>query len=80
MPTNRNNQRLALLVRIASSATLHLIVGSSERGLVFFACERAPLLTLQSHGLPSRCPVCSNQNPLRKGCVDNALNLLGPQA
>jgi hypothetical protein len=80
MPTNHNNQRLAVLVRNASSATLHLIFGNSERGMVFFACERAPLWTLQSYGLPSRCPVCSNQNPLkRKCCADDALNLRGPQ-
>jgi len=66
MPTINNNQRLAVLVKNAPSTTLHLLVANSEkRGTVFFACEQAPLMTLQSHGLPSRCPVCSNQNPLR---------------
>jgi ssDNA-binding Zn-finger/Zn-ribbon topoisomerase 1 len=44
--------------------TLHLIVGNSKAGGVFFACEQAPLMTFQSHGLPSRCPVCNSQNPL----------------
>ena len=65
MPTIGDNQRLAVLVKNAPSTPLHLIVGKSKRGMVFFGCEQAPLMTLQSHGLPSRCPVCSNQNPLR---------------
>jgi len=45
MPTIDNNQRLAALVKNAPSTTLHLIVGSGERGMVFFACEQAPLMT-----------------------------------
>jgi hypothetical protein len=65
MPTIDNNRRLAVLVNNVPSATLHLIAGSGERGMVFFACEQAPLMTFQSNGLPSRCPVCSSQNPLR---------------
>lgn len=70
MPTIDNKQRLAVLVKNAPCATLHLIAGSGERGLVFFACEQAPLMTFQSYGLPSRCPVCSSQNPLRGGGHD----------
>jgi hypothetical protein len=65
MPTIDNNQRLAVLVKNAPCDTLHLIVGNSKIGTVFFACEQAPLMTFQSHGLPSRCPVCNRQNPLR---------------
>ena len=65
MMTIDNNQRLAVLVKNASSTTLHLLVGNSEkRGTVFFACEQAPLMTFQSYGLPSRCPVCGNHKPL----------------
>jgi hypothetical protein len=64
MPTSDNNQRVSVLVKNAPSATLHLIVGNTERGTVFFACEQAPLMTFQNHGLPSRCPICSSQNPL----------------
>jgi len=44
--------------------TLHLIVGNSNAGGVSFVCEQAPLITFQSHGLPSRCPVCTAQDPL----------------
>ena len=70
MPIVDNNQRLAVLVKNAPCVTLHLIAGGGERGMVFFACEQAPLMTFQSHGLPSRCPVCSSQNPLRGAAHD----------
>jgi hypothetical protein len=80
MPTLDNKQRLAVLVKNAPSTTLHLIVGK-RGGILFFACEQAAVLTFQSHGLPSRCPVCSDQNPLRgKRCANDAKDLLGPQA
>jgi hypothetical protein len=42
MPTINNNQRLAVLVKNTPSTTLHLIVGSGKRGMVFFACEQRP--------------------------------------
>ena len=58
------NQRLAVIVKHAPSTTLHLIVGSSERGMVFFACERAPLMTFQSYGFVKRCPICQQENPI----------------
>jgi hypothetical protein len=64
MPTIDNNQRLAVIVKNAPSTTLHLIVGSSERGMVFFACEQAPLMTFQSYGFVNRCPICQQENPL----------------
>ncbi len=65
MTTIDNRHRLTLLVDNRPSATLHLIVGNNQRGMVFFACEQAPLLTFKSHGLPVRCPICCAQNPLR---------------
>lgn len=65
MPTNDNDQRLAVLVKNAPSARLHLIVGKSERGTVFFACEQSALMTLQSYGFPKRCPICQQENPIR---------------
>ena len=65
MTTIDNNQRLTLLVKNTPSTTLHLIVGSNEREMVFFACEQAPLMTFKSHGLPARCPICCTQNPLK---------------
>jgi len=66
-----NNLRLPVLVKSTTSTTFHLVVGNSEGGMLFFACEQAPLMTLQSYDLPSRCPVCSDQNPLRGEADDN---------
>jgi hypothetical protein len=65
MTTSVNNQRLTLLVESSPSATLHLLVSKNDRGMIFFACELAPLSTFQSHGLPARCPICSSSNPLQ---------------
>jgi hypothetical protein len=58
-----SNQRSGVLAKNVSRV-LHLIVDSGERGMVFFACEQAPLMTFQSYGLPAHCPVCRGQNPL----------------
>lgn len=66
MPTINDNQRQAVLVKKAASAALHLIVGNSKSEMVFFVCEQSPLMTFQNQGLPSRCPVCGIQNPLRR--------------
>jgi hypothetical protein len=71
MPPIDNNQRMAVLVKNTPSKTLHLFVGRGDRGMVFFGCEQAPLMTFQNHGLPSRCPVCSIPNPLRGEANDN---------
>jgi hypothetical protein len=71
MPTFDNSRRLTVLVENAPTKTLHLFVGSSERGMRSFACEQAPLTTLQNYGLPSRCPVCGVQNPLGGKANDN---------
>ena len=71
MSTIDNKLRLAVLVKNAPSTRLHLIVGNIETGMVFFACEQGPLTTFHSHGLPSRCPVCGVQNPLRGEANDN---------
>jgi len=64
MQTKIEAERLTVLIREAHGATLHLIVGSNERGMVFFCCEHAPLLTFQSKGLFARCPICGMKNPL----------------
>ena len=71
MPTIDNKLRLAVLVKNAPSTRLHLIVGSNDRGMVFFCCEQSPMLTLQAYGLPARCPICGKENPLRGEAHDN---------
>jgi hypothetical protein len=48
-----------------STATFHFVASENrKRGLVAFVCERQPLMTFQSNGLPAHCPVCGTQNPL----------------
>jgi hypothetical protein len=65
-----NNQRLTLLVENSPSTMLHLLVGNNDRGMMFFACEQAPLLAFKNHGLPARCPICSMKNPLSRALND----------
>jgi hypothetical protein len=65
MTTIDNHHRLTHLVKDSPGRTLHLIVDNNQRGIVFFACEQAPLVTFKSHGLPARCPICCTQNPLK---------------
>jgi hypothetical protein len=35
-----------------------------DRNRYAFVCESQPFHTLTSHGLPKRCPLCSQQNPI----------------
>jgi hypothetical protein len=51
--------------------TLHF-VGSldQKRELYRFVCESQPLMTLTSHGLPKRCPLCGQNYPIRSGRRD----------
>jgi len=67
MQVTKGIRRQAVLVRSARNETIHLIAGSNHRGLVFFCCAHEPLLTLKSHGLPARCPICQQSNPITSG-------------
>lgn len=53
MRTTDNGERLAVHVRKAPNAMLHLNLGSNGQGMVYFACEQTPLMTFQSYGLPT---------------------------
>jgi hypothetical protein len=64
MPTIGSNQPLTMLVKKVTSITIHLILRTSEKGMLFFACEQAPLMTFQSFGSPQRCPICRQENPI----------------
>lgn len=33
--------------------------------MLSFYCEGQPLATIRSFGLPTRCPICQQVNPLR---------------
>jgi hypothetical protein len=51
--------------------TLHCIASfDRKRGLYAFFCECQPLMTLLNHGLPTRCPICGAENPLREETHD----------
>jgi hypothetical protein len=48
-----------------STQALHLVASlNHKRQLYAFFCERQPLVTIWSHGLPVRCPFCRAENPL----------------
>lgn len=54
MATIDDNRRLAVLVKNDPNKSLHLTFANRERRMVFFACEKAPLWTMQTYGLPAR--------------------------
>ena len=44
---------------------LHFVASvQQDRNQYVFVCEAQPLLTVTSHGLPKRCPLCSQDDPL----------------
>jgi hypothetical protein len=54
-----------------SSQRLHFTARVDEnRGLYRFVCESQPLMTLTSHGIPKRCPLCGQNYPIRSGRRD----------
>jgi len=63
--TKTDSRCLGIYATKAPRPRLHLIADINCKGMLFFACEQAPLLTFQSYGLPSRCPVCGVLNPFR---------------
>lgn len=63
MTAKNCGQRPVTIVKTTSTQTLHLITGGATRGMVTFVCEHS-VMTFQSHGLPTRCPVCGIRNPL----------------
>jgi len=47
-----------------SAQSFHFIASVPQsRNRYAFVCEAKPLLTLTSHGLPTRCPLCGLENP-----------------
>ena len=49
----------------ASTQYLHFVASvRKDRNQFAFACESQPLLTVTSYGLPKRCPLCRQQNPI----------------
>jgi hypothetical protein len=66
------------------TGALHcMLTMNVKRELVAFMCERQPLLTFWSSGIPARCPVCRLKNPLGESvmiiCKDSRGNVIGYQ-
>jgi hypothetical protein len=48
-----------------STQYLHFIAGVQQCGNRYaFVCESQPLLTVNSHALPKRCPFCRQDDPI----------------
>ena len=48
-----------------STQYLHFVASvRQDRNLYVFVCESQPLLTLMTHGLPKRCPLCRQGDPI----------------
>jgi len=48
-----------------STQYLHFLASVKEnRDAYAFVCESQPLLTVNSHGLPERCPLCRQDDPI----------------
>lgn len=76
MEEGRRSESNARETRRCSQA-LHFTAHLDERrGLYRFVCDSQPLMTLTSHGLPKRCPLCGKHYPV-KG--EGQLNMRGEQ-
>ena len=48
-----------------STQYLHFVADvRQDRNQYAFVCESQPLLTVTSYGLPKRCPLCRQDNPI----------------
>lgn len=50
---------------VEGSTNDHLII-AEKNGMVYFACDTNPLLTVKTFGIPEKCPCCGNLNPVSK--------------
>lgn len=52
--------------RRGGSQALHFTARFDEKhGLYRFVCDSQPLMTLTSHGIPKRCPLCGQNYPIK---------------
>ncbi len=48
-----------------STQYIHFVASiRQDRNKYAFVCESQPLLTLTNYGLPKRCPLCRQENPI----------------
>ncbi len=66
MEEQRRSESSARETRGSSLRILHFTAHLDEkRGLYRFVCDSQPLMTLTSHGLPKRCPLCGQHYPIK---------------
>lgn len=66
MEEKRHSEPSARGTRKGRSTALHFTARIDERrGLYRFVCDSQPLLTLTSHGIPKRCPLCGQNYPIK---------------
>ena len=57
--------KAALTRSDGSTQYLHFVASvRQDRNQYAFVCEAQPLLTVTSNGLPKRCPLCRQENPI----------------
>jgi len=50
-----------------SAQYLHFVAGVQQsKNQYAFVCESQPILTVRTYGLPKRCPLCRQNNPIRR--------------
>lgn len=66
MEAGRHNEPNAREARGNRPRALHFTARLDEkRGLYRFVCDSQPLMTLTSHGIPKRCPLCGQHYPIK---------------
>jgi hypothetical protein len=65
LPLSLFTAKAALSRSDASTQYLHFVAGVQlGRTRYAFVCESQPLLTVTNYGLPKRCPLCTQHNPI----------------
>ena len=65
LPLSLYSAKAGIAPSDASEQYLHFLARVREnRNQYAFVCESQPLLTLTSHGIPKRCPLCRQENPI----------------
>lgn len=66
MEERQQNESSTGETRRGRSTALHFTARLDvKRGLYRFVCDSQPLLTLTSHGIPRRCPLCGQNYPVK---------------
>jgi hypothetical protein len=65
LPLSLYSAKAGIVQFEGSTQYLHFLASiRQDRNQYAFACESQPLLTVTSYGLPKRCPLCKQENPI----------------